>query len=461
MAFFSRALWGSAAAVPVACTAAGALKLNTKKPMQTCCSTDEQRRPPLREKASVKPKLTCFGEAMIRYVPDPDGDKIPLASQFASRWLRNAGGAELNLTVALSRLDWGGRARWVSVVPEGALGDDFLELLGQAYPDGSGKENLKLVRRKPGDVGIYHVWPSKHKIWFQRHRSVFGLMDSQWFDRDFWWQILSSSESQDSLHILHLTGITPLISVNTRAAWSSALETARSLKASYSEESGSGKSDEGKLLVTFDLNHRPALGTWKDLWRMVEPHLDTLDICVFSIGDLIQVGEQFGAPLAEGFRELKKTSPPGIDGAAALDACVRKSLVLVQQYLGFRTNIAVTCKLREPAPSGSPRGTPPRQLRWSVACLKDGTLVSTFETAVEQWPREDIGGGDSWLSGVIDRLTTGVAESKVAPAWSEDMWFAAMQQGDMLAALKQQVVGDFSNVDREQLQSALDKHLYK
>eukprot|EP00435_Cladocopium_sp_Y103_P043229 s2287_g12.t1 len=105
------------------------------------------------------PRITCFGEAMLRYVPDPHGGED---SPFAAKWLRSVGGAELNITVALSRLGWGGRSRWVSVVPQGAwaleivLGDDFLRILGKAYPDEKGSGNLDLVRREAGEalVGI-------------------------------------------------------------------------------------------------------------------------------------------------------------------------------------------------------------------------------------------------------------------------------------------------------------------
>ncbi|CAJ1365618.1 unnamed protein product, partial [Effrenium voratum] len=165
------------------------------------------------EKQEHRPRFTCFGEAMLRYVPDPRGGE---ESPFAARWLRSLGGAELNITVALSRLGWGGRTRWVSVVPQGVLGDDFMNVLGQAYPDG-GKENLQLVRREEGDVGIYHVWPAEHKIWFQRHRSVFGLMDPRWFSASFWKEVLRDGAPAGP-QVLHLTGITPLITVNTRAA---------------------------------------------------------------------------------------------------------------------------------------------------------------------------------------------------------------------------------------------------
>jgi len=330
------------------------------------------------------------------------------------------------------------------------LGDDFMDLLGQAYPDGRGTDNLSMVRREDGDVGIYHVWPSQHKIKFQRHRSVFGLMDPGWFDRAFWEENLlkAGAGSSDAPHVLHVTGITPLITVNTRAAWSSALETAKALK-----EAGRAKT----LVVTMDLNHRPALGSWQELWGYVEPHIGTLDVLVFSIGDVIQVGTQFGEPFAEEFKALKESGPSGFASAPGLDAAVQRSVALLQSYLGNRTNIAVTCKVREPLLESDPNRLP-KQLRWSVMCLKDGTVLSTRDTAVTQRVREEIGGGDSWLSGLIDGLTGKRQAGAAAPHWSEGLWVAAMQRGDMLAALKQNSVGDFSNVEPEELEAALKAH---
>jgi len=390
-------------------------------------------------------RITCFGEAMIRYIPDPEHSEG--ASQFTSRWLRGAGGAELNITVALSRLGWGGRAQWVSVVPSGVLGDDFMQLLSQAYPDGKGEDNLRLVRREEGDVGIYHVWPREHRLSYQRHHSIFALMDPAWFGEQFWTKTLSEppspGEPMPKVSVLHMTGITPQITSNTHKAWWKALKAARLLK-----EGGM------PLVVTLDINHRPALGSWEDLWLMVEPHIGTLDLLVLSIGDLVNIGKQLN--VSEAVSVASADIPKGLEeGARELDRCLQRGLKAVQQRLGHRTNLAVTCKLRDP--SASTDG-PPLQLRWSMVCPKNGEPISTMATHVLQRPVEEIGGGDSWLSGFIDGLVGLPEAAAEAPKWSEATWRAALQRGDMLAALKQQVVGDFSNVEASQLEEALTSH---
>ncbi|CAK0799242.1 unnamed protein product, partial [Prorocentrum cordatum] len=222
---------------------------------------------PSGDEAGAEPqrgRVTCFGEAMIRYIPDSDEGPDP--SPFASRWLQSAGGAELNVTVALARLGWPGHlARWVSVVPRGALGDHFLSLLAQAYPDGKGEGNLSMVRREEGDVGIYHVWPAKHKLWYQRHRSAFGLMDPAWFGAAFWAEILQEPAPGGGPAVLQLTGITAQITQSTRAAWQNALAAAAAHKRAG-----------WRVVTVLDINHRPALGPWEDLWALIEPHTSAL-----------------------------------------------------------------------------------------------------------------------------------------------------------------------------------------
>eukprot|EP00913_Durusdinium_trenchii_P029691 g27828.t2 len=69
------------------------VRAKTMPPAHAALSTDSQD--------SWKPQITCFGEAMLRYVPDPEGGE---QSPFAAKWLRSVGGAELNITVALSKL---------------------------------------------------------------------------------------------------------------------------------------------------------------------------------------------------------------------------------------------------------------------------------------------------------------------------------------------------------------------
>lgn len=48
-------------------------------------------------------------------------------------------------------------------------------------------------------------------------------MNPGWFSQAFWRQVLSKGVSSGTPQVLHVTGLTPVISVNTRAAWDHAL----------------------------------------------------------------------------------------------------------------------------------------------------------------------------------------------------------------------------------------------
>lgn len=437
----------AAARLPHPSTAAAATLLAGGWALQ-----DVRRRPLQAEEPGFSnARLTCFGEAMLRYIPDPKGQ----GTRSTSTWLKNAGGAELNITVALSHLGWGGRARWVSVVPHGPLGDELLELAGQAYAGGNGEESLSLVRRETGDLGIYHVWPEKKKIWYQRYRSVFGLMDPDWFSDRFWLDALSqplvapTPGGAAPPHVLHLTGITPQISPNAHKAWWRALRAAHMLRTARARGEGGAR-----VVVTLDFNHRPALGPLDDLWMMVEQHLRTTDLFMLSVGNLPELSSLLCVPEVDPFSAAQ--IPEGTAGAEALDAAVARSLRALQEQLGYKTNIGVCLKCEQEGPPEL--GMPPAQLRWSMVCLKTGETISTLSTAFKHRPKEPIGGGDSWLSGVIDGLVGLPIPAGVAPAWTPEMWSAAMQRGDMLAALKQEEIGDFCLVERQQLEAALALH---
>merc|ERR1712136_110284 len=254
----------------------------------------------------------------------------------------------------------------------------------------------------------------------------------------------SSGPVLDDVHVLHLTGITPLVSSKAHKAWWRALQSARSLR-----------HDGSRVVVTMDFNHRPALGSWEELWIMVEPQIETTDMLVFSIGDLIKIGHLLNVPGAYALAEQSHI-PHGIAGARELDAMVQRAVKAVQRRLGNKTTIAVTCKRRELEVGTSGL---PRQLRWFVVCQRaTEKVISSFDTAILQDVREEVGGGDSWISGVIDSLVGSSDSAAAAPNWSEQQWRAAISRGDMLASLKQRTVGDFCNVTRQELDSSIAAH---
>lgn len=405
---------------------------------------------------------------MMRFTQDKEcTDALP--NGYTSRWLRGAGGAELNVMVALANLGWGGQSRWVSVVPSGRMGEELIGMASQACVDG-GSENLSLVKRTDGDVGIYNAWPDEGRIAYQRLNSAFAQMDPDMFLEGYWRGLLMShvqlhyaeiapksnkgdkkvkSAEAGPVQILHLTGITPLIGRAPRRAWNQALKSARRLK----KEEAAGY-HPSRLLVTMDLNHRPALGGWDELWDRIEPHLPTLDMLVLSVSDVVKIGAHLDVPAAAKMLARNPVAD-GLEGAPALEQAVEAALKAIQKELKdhhHTVNLVVCCKQRD---TQKKKG-PPVQLRWSMACMKDGTVASTFPKAIKQEVLEEIGGGDAWIAGTIDGLVGLKKDARVAaPNWTKEMWVNAMQQGDMLANLKQKQWGDFSLVTREELDAGL------
>eukprot|EP00933_Yihiella_yeosuensis_P010486 TRINITY_DN11704_c0_g1_i1.p1 TRINITY_DN11704_c0_g1~~TRINITY_DN11704_c0_g1_i1.p1 ORF type:complete len:500 (-),score=100.76 TRINITY_DN11704_c0_g1_i1:451-1950(-) len=457
------------------------------------------------------PLFLCFGEAMLRYIPAESADiataKPGSIPPQVSCWKQSVGGAELNVAVALSRLGWK-EPQWISVVPTGTLGDHLISKVSLAL---GGHAGLRLVQRVEGEVGIFHVWPAKRQLCYQRRNSAFGLMDPEWFSESFWMSAFGSKAEggaiATTLHVLHVTGITPLISPPAKKAWSQALEAVgrfrTSLPSARDESIGSSRSQ--RLFVSLDLNHRPALGTLEELAAAVLPHVGVLDLLMLSLDVLPGLSEILGVSKA-----LPKilVDPLGSiaseENAKQMDMATAETLKELQARLAAKLSPGGGSEHRVPAlgiclkrqsrkrmlevdsvtsaEDGNDRG-PPVQHRWSLVCLPSDSLaqdsssstpvtntqvvISTLATAIKHKPVEELGGGDAWVAGVIDGLALalghrlGHPESEckdnpnLGPAWLEADWRAALRRGDQLAALAQEEVGDFSTVSRKQLDKAL------
>ena len=226
--------------------------------------------------------VATFGEAVITYKEVPADVCVPdtsLLGPAATVQLRAVGGAELNVAVALARI--GVESKWCSVLPAGALGDYVANAARAAGVDLSA-----CVRKSPSDppaeneIGTLHVvddgsGPRPH---YQRLQSAFcKSVDGSLFNFD---------EIFAGRRWVHLTGITPLLGDGPRAAWSAALNAARSQS----------------VQVFLDLNHRPALGTFDELWSLVTEHMKCVTLLMTSEDSLVRLAKKYsllppGTPL--------------------------------------------------------------------------------------------------------------------------------------------------------------------
>jgi len=192
-------------------------------------------------KAPAKARgILAFGEALLTFKSDPAA--VVGGGATASACLRAVGGSELNVAVALAHL--GLDVEWASVLPEGALGGEVIEVAKRA---GVG---VDAVYRRNGDIGTLHVLPGATAPIYQRSRSVFALHA---LDLCANWKELVDLKRWHYAWVV-VSGITPLLGKQANEAWTACVRCAAA--------NGS--------LVSLDLNHRPALGTLEQL--MAEVH---------------------------------------------------------------------------------------------------------------------------------------------------------------------------------------------
>ena len=208
--------------------------------------------------------LVTFGEAMLTYKPVPPStcNDTPLTTG-ASLVVQAVGGAELNTAVAASLV--GKKAAWASVLPAGPL--------GKVVVDAAAAAGLELaapyvITADGATIGTVHVVDdgAGSRPHYQRSHSAFcRLIDGSTFG---WDALLLPAKW------LHITGITPPLGIGPLAAWRAAVRAAGPVGA----------------LVSLDLNWRPALGPFDELWALVLPELRHVTLLILSEADLVRLG---------------------------------------------------------------------------------------------------------------------------------------------------------------------------
>lgn len=276
------------------------------------------------------------------------------------------GGAEYNVACSLSLL--GKQTTWVSSLPSTPEADMITK---PAHQRGV---NVTLVE-SPAKVGHYHIDSNLKIVRYERENSAFANLKSGDID---WRKTLSGTRW------LVVSGITPLLSEGVKDNWSAAM--------TFAEIDGT--------LVALDLNHRPALGSFEELWGIIEPKLRQVHLLVVSTSTL--------ANLTGGSGE--------------------ENLKILQKKFNI-PYLACTWKIEDE------RG----QTRWSSVAHSHG-LESTKTRPIQHTPIEPLGGGDAWLGGFLDGLLEGIS------------LINCLRRGDILAALTQKTFGDLGDVRRTELE---------
>jgi 2-dehydro-3-deoxygluconokinase len=202
-------------------------------------------------KSVVQWDVVSFGETMIRLAV-PLGERL----ETATRLEVGIGGAEANVLVALARL--GRRTAWASVLPRNPLGERIVRELAWHGVDTSW---VQWVER--GRVGVYYldtgVPPRPTAVLYDRAGSAVAQVDPAAFPIDF----------VTGGRWLHLTGITPALSVGCRAVAERLMERARA----------------AGVPVSFDVNYRSRLWGPDEAARVLEPYCAGATVLFCGEGD--------------------------------------------------------------------------------------------------------------------------------------------------------------------------------
>ena len=284
--------------------------------------------------------LVTFGEAMVRLTP-PAFQRIEQAHSFDAY----VGGGELNVAVAASRL--GVASRWVSRLPENALGRMIANRAREQGVD------VHVEWTADDRAGLYFAElgaaPRASSVLYDRAASAISRVTPGSID---WPSVFSGARWY------HVSGITPALSD------AAAKVTAESLVAAK----------KAGLTVSYDLNYRSKLWSAEKARAVQEPLMQHVDVLITTEEDT-RVVFGIGAESKDGYAHVDAESNAEV--ARALEKRFELS--------------AVAITLREN----------PRVLlnSWSALVAADGKIHSAPRYEVEVVDR--IGAGDAFSAGLI------------------------------------------------------------
>lgn len=293
--------------------------------------------------------VVTFGEIMLRL-------KAPGKERFFQSPSLEAtfGGGEANVAIGLSFL--GTPARFVTVLPEGPLGESALSILRR-----DGVETSRILRKK-GRMGLYFL----EEGGAQRPSKVI-------YDRDF--TPISQSRPDDwnwdaifdGARWFHITGITPALSPQARELTAFSLDEAR----------------KRGLTISLDLNFR------KNLWKYGVESREVMPDLVQKAQILVANEEDLQKSLGLELHSALDASKGEIDAEAYRDLGIR----VLESFPNLRY-CAVT--LRESINAD--------HNRWSALLFTPGKIYQS--KVYDIYPIVDrVGGGDAFSAGLIHGLT--------------------------------------------------------
>lgn len=333
-------------------------------------------------------KVVTFGEIMLRLSP-PGNLRFTQANSLDLQF----GGGESN--VAVSLVQFGVPAAFVTRLPKNDLGDAGLNFVRQFGVE------TQYILRGGNRIGIYFLEHGAvqrgSKVIYDRAGSAFAEILPGMID----WDVVFKEASW-----FHWTGITPAISQGAAEACLEAIRAAR----------------RNGLTVSADLNYRAKLWKWgKPAGEVME---EMVSLCHVAIGNEEDAEKVFGI------------HADGVDVAAGKVAGETYRAVCEKLAKRFPTLNTVAFTLR-----GSKSAS---HNTWSAVLWKDSVFYTGSYYDITHIV-DRVGGGDSFVSGLIYGLNTYTQE----PQRALDFAVAA-------SALKHTLFGDFNLVSCDEVTKLMD-----
>ena len=273
-------------------------------------------------------KILTFGEPLLAF-NIPNQQNMIQSGGYTS--FMSLAGSEINTCVALKRL--GHEVTLLTVLPDNELGKYYKQIL-----DSIGVET-QYVFFIQGAMGTMYI--KDDQVIYDRNNSAFYHMKCNIFSMQ---EIFKTRYDW-----IHLTGITPSLSENNIIVWKSIID--YGLKHS--------------IPISLDLNYRPVLIEFNNLWKIIKPYLPFIEILFIAKSNI------------QSIHSIEKTT--------TITSLLEKTQLKQLLYC-----------LKEIEPNQE-------QLRSSILF----TIKKKYQsTSIKEIVIEPIGGGDTYSAGFIDATLT-------------------------------------------------------
>ena len=321
-------------------------------------------------------KFLTFGELMLR-LKSPGRERLMQSPSLEATF----GGGEANVAVSLA--NYGLDAEFLSVIPSNSIGDAAIGEL-RRFNVGTDK-----IIRTDGRMGIYYLETGANqrasKVIYDRAYSAISMFDPEKYDWD---------SIYNNVTWLHISGITPAISEQTKDASIASVKEAK----------------KRGITVSIDLNYR------KNLWKYGVDAKEVMSVMT-EYADVIIANEE------DCQKSLGLECKSNVEGGKLDNEDYRKlSNSLLEKYPNVK-KVAITLRESKSA-----------DINFWAAALNNGTdfIVSRKYEMYDIVDR--VGGGDSFAGGLIYGLN-------VLDDDKEALEFAVAA-----SCLKHSIDGDFNRV---------------